>query len=54
MEIPKSLINCLTEKNVRYQMLHHPEAFTAQTIAEAEHVKVQADSGSARHRPSSC
>jgi Ala-tRNA(Pro) deacylase len=41
MEIPKRLINCLTEMNVRYEILHHPAAFTAQRIAEAEHVKAE-------------
>ena len=39
MQIPKRLIDCLTEKNVLYEILHHREAFTAQRIAEAEHVK---------------
>ena len=41
MEIPKRLIDCLTENNVRYEVLHHSEAFTAQRIAEAEHVKAE-------------
>ena len=55
MEIPKKLIDFLNQNNVRYEILHHPEAFTAQTIAAAEHVKgrhhakvVMAKSGS-RH-----
>jgi Ala-tRNA(Pro) deacylase len=39
MEIPRRLINFLNEKNIKYELLHHPEAFTAQTIAEAEHVE---------------
>jgi len=39
MEIPKKLISYLNEKKVPYEILHHPEAFTAQTIAAAEHVK---------------
>jgi Ala-tRNA(Pro) deacylase len=39
MEIPKKLISYLNEKKVTYEILHHPEAFTAQTIAAAEHVK---------------
>jgi Ala-tRNA(Pro) deacylase len=39
MEIPRKLISYLNEKKVPYEILHHPEAFTAQTIAEAEHVK---------------
>jgi Ala-tRNA(Pro) deacylase len=41
MQIPKRLIDCLTEKNVLYEILHHREAFTAQRIAEAEHVKAE-------------
>ena len=39
MEIPKRLIDCLNEKKVRYEILHHPEAVSAQRIAQAEHVK---------------
>jgi Ala-tRNA(Pro) deacylase len=39
MEIPNKLINYLNEKKISYEILHHPEAFTAQTIAAAEHVK---------------
>jgi Ala-tRNA(Pro) deacylase len=39
MEIPRKLISYLNEKKVPYEILHHPEAFTAQTIAAAEHVK---------------
>ena len=39
MEIPKQLIDCLNESKVRYEILHHPEAVTAQRIAQAEHVK---------------
>src|SRR6266511_2740697 len=39
MEIPKRLIDCLNENNVTYEILHHPEAVTAQRIAQAEHVK---------------
>src|SRR6058998_3208286 len=39
MEIPKRLIDCLNENKVRYEVLHHPEAVTAQRIAQAEHVK---------------
>ena len=41
MEIPKTLIELLNESHVQYEILHHPEAFTAQTIAEAEHIKGQ-------------
>jgi Ala-tRNA(Pro) deacylase len=39
MEIPTRLIKFLNESKVSYEILHHPEAFTAQTIAQAEHVK---------------
>jgi len=39
MEIPKQLIECLGENKVSYEVLHHPEAVTAQRIAQAEHVK---------------
>ena len=39
MEIPTKLIRFLNESNVSYEILHHPEAFTAQTIAQAEHIK---------------
>jgi Ala-tRNA(Pro) deacylase len=39
MEIPKRLIDCLNENQVKYEILHHLEAVTAQRIAQAEHVK---------------
>lgn len=39
MKIPKQLIDCLNENKVRYEILHHPEAVTAQRTAQAEHVK---------------
>ena len=39
MKIPKQVIDCLNENKVRYEILHHPEAVTAQRIAQAEHVK---------------
>ena len=39
MNIPKRLIECLDENKVSYEILRHPEAVTAQRIAEAEHVK---------------
>ena len=39
MEIPKRLIECLKENKVQYEVLHHPEAVSAQRIAQAEHVK---------------
>jgi len=39
VKIPKRLIECLGENKVSYDVLHHPEAVTAQRIAQAEHVK---------------
>jgi Ala-tRNA(Pro) deacylase len=39
MKIPLQLIDCLNESKVHYEILHHPEAVTAQRIAQAEHVK---------------
>ena len=39
MKIPKQLIDRLNENKVHYEILHHPEAVTAQRIAQAEHVK---------------
>ena len=39
MEIPKQLIEWLGENKVSYEVLNHPEAVTAQRIAQAEHVK---------------
>jgi len=39
MEIPKRLIDCLNENKAQYEILHHPEAVTAQRIAQVEHVK---------------
>jgi Ala-tRNA(Pro) deacylase len=39
MEMPKRLIECLDENKAPYEVLHHPEAVTAQRIAQAEHVK---------------
>lgn len=39
MKLPKQLIDCLKENKVRYEVLHHPEAVTAQRIAQAERVK---------------
>ena len=39
MEIPKRLIDCLNQNKVQYEVLHHPEAVSAQRIAQAEHVK---------------
>ena len=39
MEIPKQLIDCLAGNKVSYEILQHPEAVTAQRIAQAEHVK---------------
>ena len=39
MDIPIKLLSYLNEKKVAYEILHHPEAFTAQTVAAAEHIK---------------
>ena len=39
MEIPKRIIDCLNESKVGYEIVHHPQAVTAQRIAEAAHVK---------------
>jgi Ala-tRNA(Pro) deacylase len=35
----RRLVECLNENKVRYEVLRHPEAVTAQRIAQAEHVK---------------
>src|ERR1035441_9831192 len=39
MGIPTRLIYFLDESKVRYEILHHPEAFTSHGIAAFEHVK---------------
>jgi Ala-tRNA(Pro) deacylase len=39
MGVPARLIDFLKESKVRYEVLHHPEAFTAQELAAIEHVK---------------
>jgi Ala-tRNA(Pro) deacylase len=39
MGIPAKLIDFLNQGKVRYEILHHPEAFTAQELAAIEHVK---------------
>ena len=39
MEIPKTFIDFLSHNKIAYEILHHPEAFTVQTIAAAEHIK---------------
>src|SRR6267143_1322952 len=39
MEIPKTFIDFFSKQNTAYEILHHPEAFTAQTAAAAEHIK---------------
>ena len=39
MEIPRRLIDCLNESKAQYEILPHPEAVSAQRIAQAEHVK---------------
>ena len=38
MEIPRQLTDYLSRNKVQYEILHHPEAVTAQRIAQAEHV----------------
>ncbi|MGD1019229.1 MAG: YbaK/EbsC family protein [Verrucomicrobiia bacterium] len=37
--MPARLIEFLNQSKVRYEVLHHPEAFTAQELAAIEHVK---------------
>lgn len=39
MEIPSKLVEFLNQSKVRYEVIHHPEAFTAQELAAIEHVK---------------
>jgi Ala-tRNA(Pro) deacylase len=39
VNIPKRLIDCLDENKISYEILRHPEAVTAQRIAQVEHVK---------------
>ena len=39
MKMPKRLIDCLDENKIGYEILRHPETFTAQRTAQAEHVK---------------
>lgn len=39
MQIPQKLISFLNDRKIGYEILHHPEAFTAQTLAAAEHIK---------------
>ena len=39
MSIPTKLTEFLNQNKVRYEILHHPEAFTAQELAAIEHVK---------------
>ncbi len=39
MGVPARLIEFLNQSKVRYEVLHHPEAFTAQELAAIEHVK---------------
>jgi Ala-tRNA(Pro) deacylase len=41
MQIPQQLINCLNESGVAYEILRHPEAVTAQRVAEVEHVRAR-------------
>jgi len=39
MGVPARLIDFLNQSKVRYELLHHPEAFTAMELAAIEHVK---------------
>ena len=39
MGVPARLIDFLNQSKVRYEVLHHPEAFSAQELAAIEHVK---------------
>jgi Ala-tRNA(Pro) deacylase len=39
MNIPTRLLDFLNESKVKYQVVHHPVAFTAQELAAIEHVK---------------
>src|SRR5216110_3872067 len=39
MKMSKRLIYCLNENKATYEILRHPEAVTAQRIAQVEHVK---------------
>jgi Ala-tRNA(Pro) deacylase len=39
MQIPQKIISFLNDRKIGYEILHHPEAFTAQTLAAVEHIK---------------
>jgi Ala-tRNA(Pro) deacylase len=39
MGVPARLIDFLNQSQARYEVVHHPEAFTAQELAAIEHVK---------------
>ena len=39
MGIPTRLTDYLNQSNIHYEVLHHPQAFTAQELAAIEHVK---------------
>jgi Ala-tRNA(Pro) deacylase len=41
MQIPKQLIDCLNESGVSYEILQHPQAVTAQRVAQMEHIKAR-------------
>jgi Ala-tRNA(Pro) deacylase len=41
MQIPKQLIDCLNESGVSYEILQHPQAVTAQRVAQVEHIKAR-------------
>jgi Ala-tRNA(Pro) deacylase len=39
MAIPTRLVDFLNQNRVAYEIIHHPEAFTAQELTAIEHVK---------------
>jgi Ala-tRNA(Pro) deacylase len=39
MQIPKKLTDFLNRAEIKYEVLHHPEAYSSQQRAQAEHVK---------------
>ena len=39
MGIPSKLVDFLNQGKVRYEILHHPEAFTSQELTAIEHVR---------------
>jgi Ala-tRNA(Pro) deacylase len=39
MQIPRKLLDLFEQNHVQYELLQHPEKFTAQELAESDHVK---------------